>query len=429
MTNKKLGIWTSTSLVVGNMLGSGIFLIPATLASFGSISLIGWLFSAVGAILLAQVFSKLSRIIPKTGGPYAYTHYAFGEFMAFLIAWGYWISIWTGNAAITVAMVSYLTVFFPILATNNLLAILCGLSAIWLLTWINIRGVRTAGKIQLVLTILKLLPIILIASIGLFFIDIKNFSPFNANGGSLFSAITTTASLTLWAFLGLESATIPSDNIENPDKIIPKATMWGTIITTIVYMISSIAIMGIIPASELSNSNAPFADAASKMVGNTAHYIVAGAAVIACFGALNGWILLQGQIPLAASKDNLFPGMFKKISKQGTPIIGMVISSLLISVLLLMNFTKGLGETFKFIILLSTLSVLIPYLFSSAAYALIILKEKISKTDKQIPNLTLTSITFLFSLWAIAGSGQESVYYGFLLLMCGIPFYGWIKRN
>lgn len=429
MPIKKLGLWTSSSLVVGNMIGSGIFLLPSALAHYGSISIFGWIFSATGAILLAKVFSKLSKKLPKAGGPYAYTRHAFGDFAAFLIAWGYWISIWCGNAAITVALISYLSVFFPILSTNNFLALVCGLSMVWLLTWVNVKGVRTAGKVQLITTILKLTPIILIISIGLFYIDIKNFTPFNLTNDSFLSILTATSTLTLWAFLGLESATVPAENIKEPDKIIPKATLIGTLVTTMVYVLSSIIIMGIIPATQLQGSNAPFADAASKLFGSTAHYIVAGAAVLSCFGALNGWLLLQGQIPLAASKDKLFPPIFNRIGKNGTPIFGMIISSALISCLLMMNFTKGLVETFKFIILLSTLSVLIPYLFSTAAYGILVLREKTITKVKITTNLILAFTAFLFSLWAIAGSGQESVYWGFILLLSGIPFYALLKNK
>ncbi|HJP64067.1 MAG TPA: amino acid permease, partial [Mucilaginibacter sp.] len=175
----KLGLWTSTSLVVGNMIGAGIFLMPSAMASFGGIALLGWVFSAIGSFFLAKVFSNLSKLVPgANGGPYAYTRGGFGDFVAFLVAWGYTLSICCANAAIVVSFVSAMSVFFPVLATNVVTAVLTGLITIWFITWINTRGVLVSGKFQLVTTILKLVPLLLVAIGGLFFIKTANFHPF-----------------------------------------------------------------------------------------------------------------------------------------------------------------------------------------------------------------------------------------------------------
>ncbi|MDH3710632.1 MAG: amino acid permease [Cyclobacteriaceae bacterium] len=423
----KLGLWTSTSLVAGNMIGSGVFLLPAALASFGGISLLGWFFSALGALALALVFSYLSRLIPKAGGPYAYTREGFGDFAGFLVAWGYWISIWCGNAAITVAFVSYLTVFIPELAQNNLMAVGAGLSAIWLLTWVNIRGVKTAGIVQLVTTVLKLIPLILIGIGGLFFVNLEHFQPFNLSDDSAFGAVTATATLTLWAFLGLESATIPADNIEQPEKTIPRATILGTLISTVVYITGTIAVLGLIAPSDLQNSTAPFADAAAAMLGESAYYWVGGAAIIATLGALNGWILMQGQVPMAVAQDKLFPALFGKQNRNQVPVVSIIISSVLLSVLMVMNFTRGLVDTFKFVILLATLTVLVPYLFSTASFVLVVAQKKFGAVSNRLIKMILGFLAFGYALWAVAGSGEEVVYWGFILLIAGIPFYVWIK--
>lgn len=425
----KIGLWTTTSLVIGNMIASGVFLLPATLAAFGGIGLLGWVGSSLGAIALALMFSNLSKLIPNaTGGPYAYTRTGLGDFAAFLVAWGYWISIWSTNAAIAVTFVSYSTVFFPALATNSLLSVAAGLGAVWLLSWVNTRGVKEAGLVQTITTVLKLAPLLLVSVVGLFYMHIENFSPFNISGTTNFSAITATTTLTLFAFLGLESATIPSGNIHQPEKTIPRATMIGTIITILVYVLGSVAVMGMIPAEVLKNSNAPFSDAAALIWGDSARYWVSAGAIVSTFGALNGWILLQGQMPLAAARDNLFPAIFRRENKRGTPAIGIVISSILISVLMMMNFTKGLTETFTFMVLLTTVAVAVPYLFSAASYAVILLQNKFWKRD-MISKIILAALTFLFSLWAIIGSGEETVYYGFIAILSGIPFYVWMKRK
>ena len=167
----KIGIWTSTALVVGNMIGSGVFLLPASLGAFGTIGLLGWIGSSAGAVCLALLFSHLSRTIPNAlGGPYAYTRVGLGDFAAFLVAWGYWISIWCTNAAIAVAFVSYSTVFVPALATNSLLSVATGLGAVWFLSWINTVGIKEAGAVQLITSILKIIPLMAVSVVGLFYI-------------------------------------------------------------------------------------------------------------------------------------------------------------------------------------------------------------------------------------------------------------------
>jgi APA family basic amino acid/polyamine antiporter len=433
LRENKLGLWTSASLVIGNMIGAGVFLMPAALAAFGGISLIGWILSTFGAILLAKVFSNLSKLMPLAdGGPYAYSRRGLGDFAGFLVAWGYLISIWCTNAAIAVSLVSALSTFFPALATNSWYAVVTGLSSIWLLTWINTLGIVTSGKLQLVTTLLKILPLILIALGGLFFIHWENFLPFNASGKSGFSAVTATVTYTFFAFLGLECATIPSGNVSNPEKTIPRATMLGILVTAAIYLISTISIMGMIPGKNLQQSVTPFTDAAVIIWGKSARYWVSAGIAIAAFGALNGWILIQGQMPHAISKDKLFPAVFSRENKKGVPAQGIVISSIFVSVLMYMNYTRGLVEQFKFLILLTTLSVIVPYLFSTASYIIIRLQNNhLQKDSKKIPALILASLTFLFSMWLIIGSGQEIVYWGFVLLMAGTPFYVWIimKKN
>ena len=422
----KLGLWTSTSLVVGNMIGSGVFLMPAALAAYGGISVFGWIFSAAGALLLAKVFSNLSKMLPHAdGGPYAYTRKGFGDFAGFLVAWGYWISIWCTNAAIAVAFVSALSTFFPVLASSAVAAVVTGLGTIWLLTWINTLGIVTSGKLQLITTILKIIPLLLVSAGGLFFMQYKNFVPFNTSNSSDFTAITATATLTFFAFLGLECATIPSGSVANPEKTIPLATMLGTLVASLIYILSSVSIMGMIPSKELQQSVTPFADAAVIMWGSSARYWVSAGVAIAAFGALNGWILIQGQIPYAIAKDNLFPAIFGKQNKNAVPALGIIIGSVLVSLLMIMNYTKGLVEQFKFLILLSTLTVLVPYFFSTAAYVTIRIEKKYFE-GSWFQAITLATLAFLYSLWAIAGSGEEIVYWGFILLMSGVPFYVWI---
>ncbi len=297
-------------------------------------------------------------------------------------------------------------------------------------TIINSTSYKSVGYVQVITTVLKIIPLILIGTVGFYYFNTEHFSPFNLSGETDFDAITASASLTLWAFLGLESATIPSDKIKNPKKTIPIATILGTIITAFIYISSSIAIMGIIKPADLAQSAAPYADSAKIMFGNKAALLIAGGAVISCFGALNGWILMQGQIPFAAAKDGVFPKVFEKTNIRGIPILGIFISSLLACLLVGMNFTKGLSSMFSFMIKLSTLTVLFPYLLSSLAEIIILSKKKKVVSRKKMAIILFFSIpAFLYSLWAVVGLGSEIVYLGFILLMCGIPFYVLIKYN
>src|SRR5690606_9092817 len=421
---RKLGLWMCMALAMGNMIGSGIFLLPASLGPFGGISIAGWAVSSAGAVLLALVFARLSRLVRGTGGPYVYARAGFGELPAFLIAWGYWISIWTTNAALAVAFVSYGSMFWPRLADDPIIATVTGLSTIWLLTWVNVRGVHTAGVVQLVTTILKLLPLAAIAFIGIFYIDLDHFRPFNASDQAPFAALTATVALTLWAFLGLETGTVPAEDVENPERTIPRATVLATVAAAVVYILGTAAVMGVIPSSQLSGSNAPFADAARVMWGGWAAGFIGFGAAVSCFGALNGWLLVQGQIPLAAARDGLFPARFAAVSERGTPVFGLVFSSALASLLLVMNYTKGLVGQFTFILLLATLNTLVPYVVCSMAE----LSMKIRNGERiHWPLVLLSAGAFVYSLWAIAGAGQEIVYWGFMLLVAGLPVFVWMQ--
>ena len=259
MTKKpgKLGLCMLTTLVAGNMIGSGIFLLPSSLASIGSISLLSWCFTAVGAFLLAIVFSKMSLLVPKTGGPYAYAQAGFGQYIGFQTAYNYWVAIWVGNAAIALAMVGYLVVFFPGLH-NPLASCLCAIAVLWLLTLVNIVGVRSAGMLQLVTTILKFLPLLLIALLGWTYFHPSYLThSFNISGHSNFRAFSHAATLTMWTFIGVESATVPAASVDNPRRNIPLATLFGTLIAAVIYIASSTALMGMLPANVLAASSAP----------------------------------------------------------------------------------------------------------------------------------------------------------------------------
>jgi len=418
------------SLVAGNMIGSGIFLLPASLAPYGRISILGWLITSAGAMALAAVFSRLARRTPLAGGPYAYTRGVFGDFAGFLVGWGYWISILATNAALAVALVSYLTRFIPALSSDRAAAALVALGVVWFLTGVNALGVRAGGRMQVITTALKILPLAAIGLLGLAHLDPANFAPAGEIAGHPLSSTTAAVTLTLWAFLGLESATIPAEEVRDPRRTIPHATLIGTVLTAILYMAGTTAVMGVMDTATLSRSNAPFAEAAASMWGGWAGDLVAVGAAISCFGALNGWILLQGQVPLATARDGLFPALFARVSDNGTPLAGMLVSSALVTALIGMNSTRALVPLFTFAILLATFTCLLPYLLSALAEMVVTWRERQSAGRSLARfHLAVAATAFLYAIWAVVGAGREALGWGLLLLAGGTPVYGLMKRR
>ena len=425
---QQIGIYVATSLVIGSMIGSGIFMLPASMAKIGSISLLGWLFSGIGALLLAIVFSRLSKLVPKTGGPYIYPKEGFGDFIGFLSGWGYWLSILLTNASIALVFTGYLLVFIPDWAESQVAILAIPILTVWLLTWINSRGIKSGGYIQLSTTVLKIIPLVVVTIAGFFFFNGSHFIPFNSSGSSDIAAVGTSITLTLFAFLGIEAATIPAGNIKNPEITIPKATIIGTILTIIIYLLSSISIMGVLPQEQLANSSAPFAEAAELIWGTTGKYLVGVGALISTFGALNGWILIQGHMPLAMAEDHLLPPVFKRKSKRDLPLFGLIVSSLFVTIVVLANSSKGLVAIFTLLILVGTFLALVAYLFSSLAEVLILLRQKPLDWEKRTIRAFLLSLpAFAFSVTAVYGAGMKIVFYGFLILILGMPIYVWSK--
>ena len=435
-SRKALTPGMATALVIGNMIGSGFFLLPASLAAYGGISIVAWMFTAVGAFLLAFVFSRLGRAYPRTGGPYAYTRRAFGDFVGFQTAWGYWIAAWVGNAAIAIAFVGDTTVVWPGLADSSLAMALLAVGAIWLLTFVNILGVREGGRIQVLTTVLKFVPLAVIGVIGLFSMDTSHFTPFLEATGStgrhaltFLEGITAAIGLTLWAFIGLESATVPAEEVRDPERNIPRATYLGTLITTLIYIVATVAVMGIVPMGALSTSNAPFADAAQSIFGGAWGKWVAVVGMVSAFGALNGWILLTARVSLAASRDGLFPRFFGKVhGERRTPVYGLIAAAVLVTGLVFMNYTSSLVDQFTFILLLATLTTVVPYAFAAAAEIVLFVREPARFTGRKMLRDTVVAILgFGYAIWAMYATGSESIAKGYILLMLGIPFYLYLR--
>ena len=419
----------ATALVVGNIVGSGVYLLPASLAQHGANSLVAWLFTATGAVLLAVVFAALSRAFPKDGGPYVYTRAAFGELAAFVVAWGYWVSVWVGNAAIATGAVSYTSAFAPWIAGVPGASAVVTIGVVWLLTLVNCWGVRAAGWVQAVTTVLKLLPLLAVAVVGGFFVRRETLASF-ADVPLTLDGTTAAATLTLWAMLGLESATVPAEKVKEPERTIPRATLIGTVVTALLCALACSLVLLVVPASRLAVSNAPFADAARVFWGEGASTLVALFAAISAYGALNGWILVQGELPWAMARDGLLPRVFARESGRGTPVSSLVGTSGLVTLLVLANSHKSMVQVFTFMILLATSANLVAYLACSLALLVLLGRGQLAVPHRGTPWLAgAGALGAAYSLWAIAGAGRDATIWGTVLLLVALPVYALMKGS
>jgi APA family basic amino acid/polyamine antiporter len=417
------------ALVVGNSIGSGVFLLPASLAPFGLNSVIAWGFTASGAIALAIVFACLSRAYPQAGGPYAYVHLAFGPLTAFIVAWGYVISIWVGNAAIATGAVSYLTPLLPWIAQKPGASAAVTLFFLWMLTFVNWYGIKATGWVQSVTTVLKVLPLLAVTVLGLLFVRSHHVSAAGSIPLSV-GGVTAAATLTLWALLGLESATIPADKVANPGRAIPIATLFGTVVTALICAVACTTVLLLVPPATLAKSNAPFVDLAAQFWGDGAGRLLAVFAAISGFGALNGWILLQGELTRAMAIRGEFPRIFARESSRSTPGFALCFGSTLVTLLILANYQKSMVSIFTFMILLSTTACLVMYALCSAALLRLQWIGQLGAARKGSAALAIVGVlATAYSLWAIIGAGADAVAWGAVLLCLGVPLYFCFTRS
>ena len=418
---RQLGFWMCLALVVGNMIGSGFFLLPATLAPFGWNGVAGWIITTAGAVCLAFAFARLARAFPQAGGPYAFSRLAFGPFAGFVVAWSYWISLWVGNVAIATGVVAPLATLAPgITAYSPVIT----LALVWTLTAINCFGAKTVGRIQLVTTILKFLPLAAVVLLAILVIagGGGEAAPDLRAGDLVFSGetgIAAAAALTLWSFLGLESATVPAERVQNPTRNIPRATLIGVIVTGVVYTFACSSVALLMPVEQIADSGAPMAAFIGAHWGGPAATLIALFAAIAAFGALNGWVLMQGELPWAMARDGVFPAWLAKLSRYGTPARAHIVASFMLTIVMAFNYTRTMADLFGFLILLATTASLVAYFVCSLAAV------KLGVGRKSVPVFLAAA---LFSLWAIWGSGLEAMKWGLALLLSGIPLYFVMRR-
>ncbi|HTE55557.1 MAG TPA: amino acid permease [Kofleriaceae bacterium] len=420
---RPLGLWSAIALVVGNIIGSGLFLLPAALAEYGGAASIGWAWSLGGAMLLSIVFARLAAHLPRAGGPYAYTRIAFGEVAGFLMAWSYWISCWCGVAAIAVAAAGSLGALFPALIATPWRAAGSALVALWLATAVNLIDLRAVGSTQVTTVILKVVPLLVIVLAGLPHVEPARLVPSIDAGGSWWSAAAATAALTMWAFQGLESATIPADQVTDAARLIPRATWIGTALAGLVTIAACSVVLGLIAPADLRGSTAPFADAATLLWGSWGGRVFAAVATISCLGALNGWVLVQGQIPAAAARDGLFPARLAPSRPDAPPRLAVLISSGLATALVIAFFSSSLVSVFSASVLLATAAALLPYLMSAAAA--LRLRDRLDGRRRGTIPIAIGAL--LYSAWALWGTGARALWWFAGLMAAGAVIYS-IRR-
>jgi basic amino acid/polyamine antiporter, APA family len=419
---RALGPWRSWALVVGSTIGSAIFLMPAVLAPYGGLGLASWAVAGLGALFVALMFASLSRRVTAVGGPYAYARAGFGDFAGFLIAWGYWITCWSACAAIAIAFTSYLGVLIPAVAASPVLSAGIGLILIWSLVVINILGVKEAGVVGLVTTMLKLIPLLFIGIIGLFFVQRSILPPLNPGTGSSLGLFASSFALTFWTFVGFEVVTVPAEDVADQQNTIPRALVTGIMTVTVVYLLVALAVNGIVPNAELKVSASPLADAGRRIAGNLAGTLVAVGAMVSTLGCINCTVLACGQTAMAAGRDGVFPARFQRLSRYRTPGFSLVVAGVLMSALLLLNYSKGLVGAYTFIILIATLTSVVPYAFCAMA-------SLVLAPPRRLRESAVAVVSFLVCMWVIASATYETVYWTFLLLIAGLPIYVVVTRR
>ena len=419
--HRVIGFWRGWSIAVGCAIGSGIFMMPTLLAPYGLLGFGGWLIAGSGSILVALTMARLVKRIPRTGGPYVYVNEGLGSFAGFIIAWTYWVACISAIAGISIAFVGYLGFFVPIISDSPIYSLLASMLLVWIIVILNIRSLEGSSKFQLISTLLKLLPLIFMIFLGMLNFNLDNLPELNPTDLHPISLLATVTTLVMWSFIGIETATVPADNVINPQKTIPKILIASVVTVLIVYFLVSIAIAAIVPTSELMNSTAPFALAATKILGLTGGTIISIGALISTLGSLNANTLTAGNISLAAARDGLLPARFMSLTKTGTPIFTYLLTGKFVSILLILNYTKGIVNAFVFMAMLSTLSTLIAYAFCALA------EFKFAQTDKknQTRNnaLLLSCGTFVYAFFAIWGAGIEMIIYSLVLILIGMPIY------
>lgn len=421
---ESLGLPTAIALVTGSIIGTGIFTLPAAIAKYGMLGLVGFFVATLGAVALGLVFASLSAKMPGVqGGPYAFAHIGFGDVAGFINAFMYWCAAWPGNAGIIISSVFYVQVLFGLDTDNRSQSIALALIGLWIPVVINLRGTSTMGIFQTLTVLLKFLPLVFMATVGLVYaIRLGNGPGWNPSGEGVLASLSTSLTIATFSYIGIETAAIAAARVRNPARNVPKATLFGTLTSAVVYLLVTIAIFGIVPNEALQGSTAPFSDAFNAIFGGSwGGKVVAGFAIISGLGALNGWTMICGEVPQAAAKDGLFPQAFAKSNRNGVPAFGIVISAILASIAVILALSSSGGvDAFTQIVQFAGVAIGVPFFFSVLVQIYWLFTEgKSINTSSFRRDVFIALVALVFSLWIVIGSGQQAAFLGLLILLLG----------
>ncbi len=424
--SNKIGVVQLTILTMVNMMGSGIIMLPTKLAEIGTISIVSWLVTAVGSTALAYAFAQCGMFSRKSGGMGGYAEYSFGKAGNFMANYTYGVSLVIANTAIAISAVGYGSEFLGVTLSPLSIA-LWTIFTLWLATILNFGGARITGNISSFTIWGVIIPVVGISIIGWKWFDgtmyVNSWNPHNV---PTFDAIGVSISMTLWAFLGLESACANSDAVENPEKNVPIAVLGGTLGAAVIYIVSTNVIAGIVPNLELANSTAPFGLAFAHMFNDTIGKVIMGLMVMSCFGSLLGWQFTIAQVFKSSAEEGYFPAFFKKVTSKGAPVVGMVTITSLQTLLSLMTISPSLNKQFNVLVDLAVVTNVIPYLLSMAALAVLLKTENVPH-QKYKKTVLVAFIGSVYSIYALYAAGEQAMLYGSIVTFIGWTLYGFVS--
>ena len=424
--SNKIGVVQLTILTMVNMMGSGIIMLPTKLAEIGTISIVSWLVTAVGSTALAYAFAQCGMFSRKSGGMGGYAEYSFGKAGNFMANYTYGVSLVIANTAIAISAVGYGSEFLGVTLSPLSIA-LWTIFTLWLATILNFGGARITGNISSFTIWGVIIPVVGISIIGWKWFDgtmyVNSWNPHNV---PTFDAIGVSISMTLWAFLGLESACANSDAVENPEKNVPIAVLGGTLGAAVIYIVSTNVIAGIVPNLELANSTAPFGLAFAHMFNDTIGKVIMGLMVMSCFGSLLGWQFTIAQVFKSSAEEGYFPAFFKKVTSKGAPVVGMVTITSLQTLLSLLTISPSLNKQFNVLVDLAVVTNVIPYLLSMAALAVLLKTENVPH-QKYKKTVLVAFIGSVYSIYALYAAGEQAMLYGSIVTFIGWTLYGFVS--
>jgi putrescine:ornithine antiporter len=423
---KKMGVVELTFIVTVNMMGSGIIMLPANMAQVGAISLLSWLVTAIGSLAIAYGFAQAGIFNQRTGGLAAYAEEAYGKDGYFQVFFLYFLSLAIANVAVASSALGYLAAFFPGLSSTPVMSCIGVIALLWITTLANFGGPSVTGKIGSITVWGVILPVGFMAIAGWFWFSGTTFgAAWNPKGISLLEGMGSSISLTLWAFLGMESASQNASAVENPKRDVPLACMFGTLGAAAIYILSTTVIQGIVPNAELAESTGPFGLAFAKMFNPAIGQVVMALSAMACVGSLLGWQFTLASTAKDAADTGMFPGVFGKATAAGAPIAGMVIMGIVQSVMALSTISPNLSKQFAVLVNLSVVTNVLPYIISLSALFVMMRNAKVEPGVFK-RNAFVAVVAMLYSVYALYASGKDAVMGGILVMAIGYVVYGFV---